>query len=237
MSSDGMIPFLERAGGVAPDLIGFGRSGKGGHLDYSPSGLLEFVERFVDELELAPTAAVGHGWGGAVALLLGLREPERFERLVLIDAVPLLPGFRWPAAVRLWRRPVVGELLMGSTTRRLMARQLRRGSTRPQMTWNEARIGTAWAQFDQGTQRALLRLHRAADEAWLAGAGEAIDGIQARTLIVWGDADPWLPPAFADAYASRLPGAEVEHCADAGHWPWLDEPGLVGTVVEFLGGR
>ena len=36
-------PFLERPGGIAPDLTGFGRSGKGGHLDYSLDGLTQFV--------------------------------------------------------------------------------------------------------------------------------------------------------------------------------------------------
>ena len=33
-SSDDWLEFLGRTGGLAPDLIGFGRSGKGGHLDY-----------------------------------------------------------------------------------------------------------------------------------------------------------------------------------------------------------
>ena len=42
-SSDDFVPFLERTGGVAPDLIGFGRSGKGGHLDYSIDGHADFV--------------------------------------------------------------------------------------------------------------------------------------------------------------------------------------------------
>ena len=37
-SSDDWVEFLARTGGIAPDLIGFGRSGKGGHLDYSVDG-------------------------------------------------------------------------------------------------------------------------------------------------------------------------------------------------------
>ena len=49
-SSDDWVEFLERTGGIAPDLMGFGRSGKGGHLDYSLAGLTGFVERFLAEL-------------------------------------------------------------------------------------------------------------------------------------------------------------------------------------------
>jgi hypothetical protein len=35
----------------------------------------------------------------------------------LINAVPFLPGYRWHPVARSWRRPVIGELLMGSSTK------------------------------------------------------------------------------------------------------------------------
>ena len=44
-SSDDWLDFLARTGGIAPDLVGFGRSGKSGHLNYSLPGLAAFVER------------------------------------------------------------------------------------------------------------------------------------------------------------------------------------------------
>ena len=37
-SSDDWLGFLAATGGLAPDLIGFGRSGKGGQLDYTIDG-------------------------------------------------------------------------------------------------------------------------------------------------------------------------------------------------------
>ena len=43
-SSDDWREFLPMTGGVAPDLIGFGRSAKGGHLDYSLNGYVGFIE-------------------------------------------------------------------------------------------------------------------------------------------------------------------------------------------------
>ncbi len=66
---------------------------------------------------------VAHDWG-ALALALAQAEPERVERLVLLDAVPLLPGYEWHKLARQWRRPLVGEMAMGFTfkfvTRRLL---------------------------------------------------------------------------------------------------------------------
>jgi pimeloyl-ACP methyl ester carboxylesterase len=233
-SSEDWIPFLERTGGVAPDLIGFGRSGKGGHLDYSPAGLTTFVERFTDELGLERVQLVGHGWGGAIALLLAARDQARVERLVLIDAVPLLDGFEWPRTVRLMRMPVIGELMMGSITRSLLARCLRAGAVRPD-AWSEAELRTVWGQFDQGTQRALLRLHRRADERRLAELGSELGALEIPALVVWGERDPWLRSELADAYAARLPDATVRRVPGAGHWPWRDDPSVVDTVAEFLG--
>jgi pimeloyl-ACP methyl ester carboxylesterase len=53
-----------------------------------------------------------HDWG-AVGLAFAQRAPERIERLVAIDAVPLLPGYRWHPIARVWRTPVAGEVAMG----------------------------------------------------------------------------------------------------------------------------
>src|SRR5438270_12579631 len=83
-SSDDWLPLLERTGGLAPDMIGFGRSGKGSHLDYSPEGLTNFLVRLLSELGVERIELIGHGWGGALALLLALRAPARVERLVVV---------------------------------------------------------------------------------------------------------------------------------------------------------
>jgi pimeloyl-ACP methyl ester carboxylesterase len=50
---DDFLSLLERAGGIAPDLPGFGRSGKLADFDYSIEGLADFLEAFVDHLCLA----------------------------------------------------------------------------------------------------------------------------------------------------------------------------------------
>jgi pimeloyl-ACP methyl ester carboxylesterase len=232
-SSEDWCPFLERLGGIAPDLIGFGRSGKGGHLDYSPEGMAAFAQRFLEEIGADRVRVVGHGWGAAIGLLLAAREPARVDRLVLIDAVPLLNGFRWPSLVRLLRLPVIGELMMGSTTRSTLARVLRRGVSRPD-AWSEERLSSIWDHFDQGTQRAILRLHRSASETRLAELGMELGQIAAPTMIVWGTADRWLEPELSNRYAARLPKARIEYVAGAGHWPWFDDPETIELVARFL---
>lgn len=234
-SSDDWVDALELGGGVAVDLPGFGRSGKAGNLDYSLNGFVTFAERLLDELGIGEVALVGHGWGAAVALLLAGRASDRVDRLAIVDALPLLEGFQWPRLARWLRRPGLGELLMGSANRWLLARILRGASTSDR-AWPDPRVGAVWQQFDQGTQRAILRLHRSIEAGSLPVAGAGLDQLAQPVLIAWGELDPWFGAAFADAYARRLPAASTELVPGAGHWPWLDRPELTERLARFAGG-
>jgi pimeloyl-ACP methyl ester carboxylesterase len=234
-SSDDWLAFLEQTGGVAPDLPGFGRSGKGGHLEYALPAYADFLEAFLDALDIGDLALVGHGWGAAIGLVFAQRHPERIEQMTIIDAVPLFEGFRSPLLVRRWRRVGLGELVMGSVNRWLLARTLRAGAATPG-AWPYERIDKVWEQFDQGTQRTLLRLHRSIDGPGLAAAGADLDQLYAPALVVWGEQDPWVPVSFAHAYADRLPRAELEIVPGAGHWPWLDQPSVIDRICTFVAG-
>jgi pimeloyl-ACP methyl ester carboxylesterase len=235
-SSDDWVDLLALTGGWAPDLPGFGRSDKGGNLDYSFTAYVDFAERLLDVLELDTVAVVGHGWGAAIGLGLAQRRPSRVSRMALIDAVTLPEGFRPPGIVRWTRRPLIGELLMGSVTRALLARWLRRGTIRPD-AWPEEALDRVWRQFDQGTQRAILRLHRSVGEAGLAHARAGLEGLTMPILIAWGTQDPWLPVALADACAKQLGATRIERIAQAGHWPWLDRPELNARLAQWIIGR
>jgi pimeloyl-ACP methyl ester carboxylesterase len=222
-SSDDWTPFLARTGGLAPDLAGFGRSGKRGDLDFTMAGYDAFVERFLEHVGASRVRLVVHDWG-VVGLLWAQRFPERVERLVVIDGVPLLGGYRWHPLARAWRRRGVGEVAMGLA----IAPVARRFGP-------EEILGPAWRHFDQGTQRAILRLYRSSPEDALARAGLDLGELTCPALVVWGDRDRYLPPRFADAYGEALGGeAEVVHLPDAGHWPWHERPDVIDRVVAFL---
>jgi pimeloyl-ACP methyl ester carboxylesterase len=233
-SSAMWAPFLERTGGVAVDLPGFGHSDKPADFPYSLSGYGAFLEGFVDHLGLGPLTLVVHDWG-AVGLVLAQRRPGQIERLVVISCVPLVEGYRWHRYARAWRRPLVGELMMGFTFRwglKLISREA--GASPGPLP--DSFLDDVWRHFDHGTQRAILKLYRSAPEAELARAGSALGRVHAPALVVWGEEDPYLPASFAERHARALGGdARVEVVAGAGHWPWLDRPEVVDMVTEFVG--
>jgi pimeloyl-ACP methyl ester carboxylesterase len=229
-NSDDWLSFLARTGGLAPDLPGFGRSGKPGFLRYTIPEYGGFIERFLDDRGVEQVSIVMHDWG-AVGLAFAQVHPERVERLVVINAVPFLPGYRWHRIARLWRTPLVGELVMGITTRRTLRLVANvEGEPVP-----ESVLDSTLDHFDQGTQRAILRLYRSSPPEVLTAAGLELSSLQKPALVVWGTRDPYIPARFARAYSDALGARELVELPDAGHWPWLERPDLLDTVARFLG--
>jgi pimeloyl-ACP methyl ester carboxylesterase len=177
---------------------------------------------------------VVHDWGG-VGLALAQRLPERVERLVIINTVPFLPGYRWHRTARIWRTPGLGELAMGTTTR-FTARLASREANVKKGPLPDAWLDSVIDHLDQGTQRAILRLYRSSPPDVLEAAGARLGDLRIPTLVVWGMRDPYLPPRFGRAYADAIPGAELLELPDAGHWPMLDRPELVERIADFVTG-
>ena len=234
--SEDWLPFLERMSGpaLAFDLPGWGRSARPSpsEFDYSMQGLGRFVRRFLQRLAIEEYALVVHDWG-SLALIPAQEEPDRIRRLVIINAVPLLPGYRWHRTARIWRTRGLGELSSRLWSRRLLDYGLRE-SRGDWSRHDPAFVDMIWDHFDRGTMAAVLRLYRSADPDRLALAGRRLGSITSPALVVWGGRDRYLPDGFGPAWKASLPNAELYELPKAGHWPWIDAPQAVDRVVRFL---
>ena len=233
------LPFLERISGpaVALDLPGWGASDSPDprEFDYTVHGLARFFRRFLDALGGGDYGLVVHDWG-VIALIAAQAEPERVGRLVIVNGLPLLPGYRWHWIARhVWRVPVVGELANLLTTRWALRLGSRPATPRPGGMPDQF-IDMTWRHWGKGAWRPLLTLYRSATPSVLELAGRRLGHLGCPALVVWGQRDPYIPARFGRAYAERLAQAELLELPDAGHWPWLDRPDVVPRVVEFLDG-
>jgi lipase len=79
---------------LAPDLRGHGES------DWEPPWLLErHLEDVLEAVGPEPRLFMGHSWGGRLVFEIAAREPDRVDRLVLLDpAVRILPEHGLAAA-------------------------------------------------------------------------------------------------------------------------------------------
>jgi pimeloyl-ACP methyl ester carboxylesterase len=60
--------------------------------------------------------------------------------------------------------------------------------------------------------------------------------IKTPTLLIWGENDGIVTPAYGKAYAGLIPGAKFASIAEAGHYPHIEQPAAFKKVLtEFLG--
>lgn len=81
-----MIPPLAAAGHrvIAPDLVGFGKSDKPSRQeDYSYARHVEWMQAFIETLDLRDITLFGQDWGSLIGLRVAAEDPERFARIAI----------------------------------------------------------------------------------------------------------------------------------------------------------
>ena len=74
---------------IVPDQIGFGKSSKAQHIQYSFQLLCQNTKAILDTLSIQKVSVLGHSMGGMVATRFTLMYPDMVERLILEDPIGL----------------------------------------------------------------------------------------------------------------------------------------------------
>jgi pimeloyl-ACP methyl ester carboxylesterase len=216
---------------VAIDLPGFGASSQPGDLSFDDNP--QAVVRLMDVLGIEKAHFVGNSMGGALSLFLAARHPTRVDRVIVLDAA----GF----AMKPDERPFLVQLLASGATGAIAERlPVRRGLTRAALNHlirdrsrvTEERIDEYVAPLQRpGALEATRSLLRSRfDERFVADLGL----IRAKTLVVWGRFDPWLPLEDADRFVAAIGGAR-KVVLETGHMPQEEKPAEVAQLIgEFL---
>lgn len=218
---------------IALDLPGFG----GSDIPSAPSAdlLQASVVGFLERLAIPRASLVGNSLGGAVASLVAARHPQRVRALVLIDAA----GFRMdatsrPALLRLAAGSLGSALELLPRPRPLVALGLR------QVFHDDARvtperIDEYEAPFMRPGAVAALRALLNAPAPSASEFGATLSTVEARTLVIWGAEDRWIPAADADRFTAAIRGARKFVLPGCGHMPQEERPGeTLRLLEEFL---
>jgi pimeloyl-ACP methyl ester carboxylesterase len=188
--------------------------------------LVVYHGELLDKLKLSAAALIGHSFGGLVAAEIAASTPSSVSKLVLIDPVGLwrddLPVKNWMLLSPDARRRLLFAEPEGEAARRFFevpGDPDARVDTLTRFNWSLACTGKfVWPIADRGLKN---RIHR----------------IAAQTLIVWGEDDGIIAPAYAKEFAGRIPGARVELVAQAAHLPHLEQADTVLKAVRgFVAG-
>jgi pimeloyl-ACP methyl ester carboxylesterase len=220
----------EFARGIAMDFPGYGAADRPRHFDYSVNGYARHLDGALAELGVDRAHIVAHDFGGAWALAWAARHPEKFASATLINTGVLI-GYRWHRMARIWRTPVLGEAFTAVTTR-LAAKavlRLQNPGLRGMALDSVARA------IAQASNRAVLRLYRATPAEALAAPAQALAALDRPALVIWGEAEAYLPLEQAELQRRAFPSARVVTLPGTGHWAMHERPGdLRDIVLPFL---
>ena len=228
---------------IAPDLPGFGESSKPLR-PYNAGYFARWVVALLDRLGIERARLVGNSMGGRIAIEVGLRAPERVDRLALLAPAVAFKKLRQLVPLVRWMRPELGAVPLVlprfsvlSTLRMLFA-----DSSRLAPEWYEAAADEFLRVF--ASRRGRISLFSAAqqiymDDPWGSrGFWSRLSTLCPPALFVWGDRDLLVPAKFARHVARALPGAEHVVLRDCGHVPQFEHPEQThGLVRRFFEGN
>jgi pimeloyl-ACP methyl ester carboxylesterase len=219
---------------IAIDLPGFGESDRPPphEFSYDIPGFAQTVREVLDRLGVARAAVLGHSMGGAVALALTARSPERVSRAILV--CPVVYPLPLPAEERLLMSPVGALLWKHVVNRALVGRLWRARHVRDPRSVTDAWLDYYWARLNRAGGRdaayaAGLALSRVSE----APADPA--RVRAPTLLVWPEEDRVVPLAHGKRLATAIAGSRLAVVPACGHDVFLERPDeFVRQVAPFL---
>ena len=213
---------------IAPDMVGFGYTDRPVNIAYTMDTWVQQALDLLDALELPQVDLVGNSFGGALALALAIRAPERVRRLVLMGSVgvpfPITPGLDavWGYQPSLANMKALLDIFAHS--RKLVTDEL------AQMRYE--------ASIRPGFQESFSAMFPAPRQRWvdaMTSDEAAIRALPHETLIVHGREDQVIPLGNSLTLGQWIPNSQLHVFGHCGHWTQIEHAARFARLVgDFL---
>ena len=225
-----LVPILApRLRVIAPDLLGYGDSEKPTDPQAVTIGAqAATMHELLSSLEIDDLALVGHDIGGGVAQLMALERD--MKTLVLIDAISF---DAWPIEGVRMLQAAEDDRVNQEFVRGVAGMALELGMSEPERLPEEDR--TEFLRPWLVEPMALVRAARGIDGIGLVGTEGRLAQVDTRTLILWGEDDPYQPAEHAERLGEIMPGATVALIPGASHYVTEDASEVaLPLIAEYL---
>jgi haloalkane dehalogenase len=229
---------------IAPDLIGFGQSGKP-DIEYRFADHVRYLDAFLDKAGISSAFVIAHDWGSALAFHLADRRPEFIRGLAFMEFIWPMPNWEdfhpdGRETFRKFRTPGVGErmILEGNA----FVEQVLPGGIVRELTVEEMSVYTAPFPTP-GSRRPTWRFP---NELPIAGEPADVYSILEKAhralaqssypkLLFTGTPGVLVSPTFAESFAKKLKNLRVVELGAGRHYLQEDHAEVIGaTVNEWL---
>ncbi|ABB13067.1 alpha/beta fold hydrolase [Burkholderia lata] len=209
---------------IAPDMAGFGETERPARYRYSMDHWVDHALGLLDALDIERAHVVGNSFGGALALALAIRAPERVGRLVLMGAA----GTRFTLTEGL-------DAVWGYTPSIANMRALLDIFAFDRALVNDELAKLRYdASVRPGYQEAFANMFPAPRQRWvdaLASDEAKLRALTHDTLIVHGREDRVIPLDSSLKLLELLPNAQLHVFGRCGHWTQIEHAARFNQLV------
>lgn len=213
---------------IAPDMVGFGFSQRPADMQYGLDTWVAQAIGLLDALDIGCADIVGNSFGGALALALAIRHPQRVRRLVLMGAAgvsfPITPGLD-----AVWGyQPSIANMRklldVFAFDRALMTDELA-----------ELRYKASIQPGFQEAFSAMFPAPRQNGVDALASREQDIRALPHQTLVVHGREDQVIPLSNSLTLAQWISRSQLHVYGRCGHWTQIEHAARFNQLVaNFL---
>jgi len=210
---------------IIPDMVGFGFTDRPEGVHYNLENWVAQVIGLLDALKIEQTDLVGNSFGGALALALAIRHPQRVRRLVLMGSAGVY--FELTAGL---------DLAWGYTPSIANMRKLLDvfAYDRNLVTDELAELRYK-ASIQPGFQEAFSSMFPAPRQNGvnaLMSKEEDIRALAHDTLVIHGREDQIIPLANSVTLANWIPRSQLHVFGRCGHWTQIEHAARFNKLVS-----
>jgi haloalkane dehalogenase len=226
---------------IAPDLIGFGQSGKP-DVEYRVADHVRYLDAFLEQSGIESAFVVAQDWGTALAFLLAARRPEFIRGLAFMEFVKPLPSWdRFvPGAAEIFqkfRTPGVGEEIILQNNffvEQVLPMNIVRKLTDEEMSVYRTPFPTPESR--RPTWRFPNEIPIAGEPEDVYSSLEKAHEVLAQStypkLLFAGDPGAIVSPAMAQSVVKGLKNCRLVQLSSGLHFLQEDHPDVIGANIK-----
>jgi haloalkane dehalogenase len=226
---------------IAPDLIGFGQSGKPA-IEYRFSDHVRYFDTFLEQAGITSAFVIAQDWGSGLAFHLAARRPDFIRGLAFMEFIRPMPTWNdfHPDQIETFqkfRTSGVGEemilegnafiegVLPAATVRKLTDEEM--SVYRAPFPTPESRRPTWRFPNELPIEGKPADVYSAIETAHQALAESSYP-----KLLFVGNPGALISPAFAESFAKKLKNCRVVQLSSGLHYLQEDHPDVIGANIK-----